>query len=269
MLVHGTDLRKLPKPERFPKGRRMTIIAGFRCKDGILICADREESVGTSKKDAEKLFLLHASPWNMTVATAGHSGLCDLAVKRLIQAFLRAAMVPGVDMDKLEEQHEQIIIDVLTKIHEDHIWKNPKSEDYRIRLIVGLSFLPQQTQHLYLTQDNIPQPISRYCCEGYGADLCTYFSDRLYRDDLNLHEIILLAAFIFREVNDTVQFCGGGTDMTFLRPGALGTHISPQGFNEIQREIPEFADVTKDFWESTANLPGWVGAIGAKLHIVS
>jgi 20S proteasome alpha/beta subunit len=73
-----------PKPLRLPVRRKtMTIAAGFICKDGILLCADREESSGASIKAVEKLVTLHVSPWTMTVATAGSGPAGDLAVKRL------------------------------------------------------------------------------------------------------------------------------------------------------------------------------------------
>jgi len=181
----------------------VTIAAGFHCKDGILICADREESSGTSKKVAQKLVTLHADPWNMTVGTAGSAPVGDLAVKRLREAFIREFTVSMTDpygLYGLEQKHEQVIIDVLTKLHEDHIWKNPKT-DHSVKLIIGVSFLKLNRQYLYLTEDNVPQPIDSYCCMGYGEDLCTYFAERLYHRQLSIEEMMLLASFIFREVN--------------------------------------------------------------------
>ena len=33
----------------------MTIIAGFKCSEGIVICADTQETIGTSKRSVPKL----------------------------------------------------------------------------------------------------------------------------------------------------------------------------------------------------------------------
>jgi hypothetical protein len=33
------------KPERFPKKRSMTLISGFRCDEGLAVCADSQETV--------------------------------------------------------------------------------------------------------------------------------------------------------------------------------------------------------------------------------
>lgn len=239
----------------------MTIAAGFICKQGILICADREESSGASKKVVEKVITLHADPWNMTVATAGSSAAADLALKRLKTAFFQYFCSNMLSLSKLEANHEQIIIDVLTKVHEEHVWKN-QAVDHSFRLVIGLSFLELHQCYLYVTQDNIPQPINDYGCVGAGDDLCTYFAERLYKRELTKDEMILLAAFIFREVNAARQYCGKGTDMVLLRPGELGFHIYSAGVDAIQKEIPEFSKVTEKFWNSMKALPEWLTTIG-------
>lgn len=241
----------------------MTIAAGFICKDGMVICADREESSGASKKVGQKLVTLHADPWNMTVATAGSAAAGDLAVKRLQEAFILQFASTRTDpygLYGLEQKHEQVIIDVLTKLHEDHIWKNPTT-DHSIKLIIGVSFLKLNRQYLYLTQDNIPQPIDSYCCMGVGEDLCTYFAERLYHRQLSIEEMMLLASFIFREVNASIQFCGKGTDMAWLRPDGLGIQITPQAVESIQQKIPEFSQVVKGFWDTMKTMPEWVKSI--------
>jgi len=33
------------KPERLPERKAVTIIAGFKCSDGIVVCADTQETV--------------------------------------------------------------------------------------------------------------------------------------------------------------------------------------------------------------------------------
>lgn len=234
-------------------GRRkaVTLIAAFRCQENILMCADREESRGTSKKACDKLKTIMAAPWVTVVANAGSAPVAELAMKRL-QHDLGQMSCKGLDY--LEQHHEQVIIDVLTRLHEDHIWKNPQT-NHNVSLIIGFSFTEQRTQYLYVTEDNIPQPVSTYCCKGYGEDLCTYFAERLYSPDLNPQEMVLLAALIFREVNASVQFCGKGTDLTLLRPGNLALGIVPGAIERIQDKIPDFSEVMGKFWKSTRIIP--------------
>lgn len=242
----------------------MTIAAGFFCKDGILICADREESSGASKKSVSKIFNLNSEQWAVVGANAGSGPAADLAVKRLRWEFVKtfALSLAGVRaLESPEERLENAIINVLTKIHEEHIWKNTKN-DHSIKLIIAINFFKTRQQYLYLTEDNIPQPIETYCCMGYGQDLCTYFAERLYHRELSKEEMTLLASFIFREVNASVQFCGKGTDMVLLRKGiSPAVHISPHGVESIQREIPEFSASMSNFWDRATSLPNWLTSV--------
>jgi 20S proteasome alpha/beta subunit len=248
------------KPRPVSKRKDVTIVAGFNYKNGILICGDREESRGASKTAVEKVVTIHADPFNLTVATAGSSAVGELALRRLRETFFRQWFSSNQNVSFILDKHEQIIIDVLTKIHEDHVWNNPVT-DHRIQLIIGISFRELHRQLLYLTQDNILQLTDRYCCAGYGEDLCIYFAEHLYRKELTKDEMILLASFIFREVNATRQFCGKGTDMALLRSGELGLHIHPVGVESIQRNIPEFPKVMAAFWDNLKGLPNWVTSI--------
>ena len=165
-----------PKSKRLKK-KKMTIAAGFFFKDGILLCADREESSGASTKSVSKIFNLNSNEWTIVGASAGSAPAADLTIKRLRWEFVKtfALAMGGMRLlESPEENLENAIVKVLTKIHEDHIWHNPKA-DHRMRLIIAINSFKHKQQYLYLTEDNIPQPIETYCCMGYGEDLCTYF----------------------------------------------------------------------------------------------
>lgn len=42
----------------------MTIIAGFRCQDGIVVCADTQETLGSAKRNVPKLEFTHGPTWS-------------------------------------------------------------------------------------------------------------------------------------------------------------------------------------------------------------
>ena len=44
-----------PKPSRPPRRKAVTIIAGFRSDEGIVICADTQETVEGTKRNVPKL----------------------------------------------------------------------------------------------------------------------------------------------------------------------------------------------------------------------
>src|SRR4051812_30211250 len=91
MLALSNEAKPYSKPK--PKwlslgGKRMTLIAGFHCQDGILLVADREEATATGKRSVSKIvpsFGFNGGEWALIVATAGHAATADLAVSALHQ----------------------------------------------------------------------------------------------------------------------------------------------------------------------------------------
>jgi hypothetical protein len=56
MIPPKPPLNAKPKPKRLPERRAVTIVAGFRCKEGIVLCADTLETIpGIYKRDVPKL----------------------------------------------------------------------------------------------------------------------------------------------------------------------------------------------------------------------
>ena len=42
----------------------MTVIAGFRCQDGVVVCADTQETLGSSKRNVPKLEFTKGPTWS-------------------------------------------------------------------------------------------------------------------------------------------------------------------------------------------------------------
>lgn len=76
-----------PQPERLLERQTVTIIAGFKCEEGIVICADTQETVGTAKRNVPKLRFEPCDPY--TQHEDNHSNLAA--------AFCGAGSGPMID----------------------------------------------------------------------------------------------------------------------------------------------------------------------------
>ena len=63
----------------------MTYIAAFGCKDGIVMCADTEESVEGIKNYVEKLSIVEDSSYPLAVGGAGFGSLIDCLIDEIIE----------------------------------------------------------------------------------------------------------------------------------------------------------------------------------------
>jgi 20S proteasome alpha/beta subunit len=251
-----------PKP-RFPwdkirrppwNGKRMTLIAAFFCKDGLLIAADREESTATSKRAVSKIRAVlggERANWATVIATAGNGATADLALERLMKRL------DPMSTEGLRKKHQEIIRDTVASVYRDCIWKNPDRDRQELdfSLLVGISIMDSKEQFLYRTMGIVPQPIHSHICAGIGEDLANYFADRLYSQRMTRRELMLLAAFIFREAQQAVPTVGQGTDNVFMFKGA---GFFGGSLDSIGKDLPNFADVVQKFWTDTKLMPKWL-----------
>src|SRR5690349_9888996 len=110
----------------------MTVAAGFRCHDGIVLCADSQESLADYKFHVEKL-VTRSSPWtDIAIAGSGNGPLIDAAVERLVKRL------EGGPTDY--DAAELIIADTLNGLYEKEFSLYPTRypEDTIIDLLIAV-----------------------------------------------------------------------------------------------------------------------------------
>src|SRR5580658_3013723 len=80
---------RYPRPLQFTRLIRMTALAGFNCRDGVVIAADTEESYsgGVDKAYAHKLFPAERPNSRLCVAGSGNGYLIDYANEQIVSAL--------------------------------------------------------------------------------------------------------------------------------------------------------------------------------------
>jgi 20S proteasome alpha/beta subunit len=226
---------------RLRKEKRVTLIVGLVCTDGILLCSDREESGGLAKASVRKIFEYGDQNCFFAIATAGHSALSDIAVNRIDQAAKAAG-------PKFAATHEKVIEDVLREIYKTYVWPDflPKDAEREIGLIVALYINATQEFHLYLTVDEVLQPRPDYACDGCGSLLGEYFLERLYERPTTTGEAMALMAFIVREAKDSIGAVGRETEMVALHSTGMARTFFARS---MDREIPHLSQCVAPFWK--------------------
>jgi 20S proteasome alpha/beta subunit len=246
----SASLRRRPlenfirKPiERLPRRKAVTLIAGLVCRDGIVLCSDREENVGSEgKMSVPKIFEQGSSQYYMAIATAGHSALADVAVKRIRQEAIKTR-------DSFVADHEAIIENVLRTLYRDYVWPSDVPSSREIALIIGLrDDRPESEEqfHLYCTCDEILQPKAEYVCAGVGELMGNYFLERLFERSLSVHEAMSLMAFVAKEAKDSVGAVGRETEIKCITKDAQTSSFYARS---MDREIPHLWHCIEKFWK--------------------
>lgn len=213
----------------------MTIAAGFKCKDGIIVCSDSEVTDNPGKYQKKKIFKCQD---HLIVTGAGTSDYLKMAFDKLCSKFNLARPADPFDArDKVEE--------LVLEIHKEHIFGIYQPADMsrpEIQLIIacrcanGDLALIRTTDTACILGDN-------YEATGSGRGLLEYWARLLFNSEAAMSVMGYLCLFMLREVKRNITACGGSSYVEHLPkdPAALtvGIEAGMYGDREILADFPD------------------------------
>lgn len=219
----------------------MTIIAGFRCQDGIVVCADTQETMGDAKKNVQKL-QFHSGPFYddekqaminadlaVAFAGAGHGPFVDKIVGRAWNS-VRAVS----DIWEAADAIEAVIKSTYEEFGSIYQTGNcPHAE-----LVYGIKMgCHSRLFHAYGPIVNEKD----YVSSGIGYYLADFLSGRMYGAHLTTRQCVILAAYILYQTKEHVEGCGGESQIVVLRNAEPSGNVECKLVDEVT-EFLKLAD---------------------------
>lgn len=224
-----------PKSERLPTRCAVTIIAGFKCSGGVVLCADTQETISISgiplsKRKVPKLRFHERDPIQLQMA-----GEAPLAV-----AFCGAG--DGAFIDKLVDNAWR---DVAYKKSCSSVWEAASAiEDsiketykdfgaiYQVGLCPSAELLygvkAAGGVQLFSADGPVVNEIDEFRSGGCGYYMADFLAQRMHDKCLSAHQCAILAAYILFQAKEHVDGCGGDSHIAVLREdescGLIGWH---------------------------------------------
>jgi 20S proteasome alpha/beta subunit len=231
----------------------MTLIAAFRCKNnGVLLCADREENDGYSKRSVDKIFRISHLQYQVFIAGAGAGAVITKACIA-IEEELRKAAAAGAD---LILGHKDLLEGTIESVYSRYV----KTQQDEIGLLIVIVFESgNRVPQLYTTQSAMLVPESLYAAHGTGKVISDFLADRLYQHGVGKRQLMLLAALIFREAGKASASVGLGCDMVVIYDGDRAMQFfGPDSIKEIEAGLPEIGESVYSHWKEHVKVPDWL-----------
>jgi 20S proteasome alpha/beta subunit len=184
----------------------MTAVAGFRCKNGVVLCADRQMTGPDRLKfNDSKLRSTRTPFWDVVFVFAGSVGIAEEAIGKIstiLDEYLFADLDQSIVFSAVEE--------TLTEMGRFNTYLGFQLF-IAVAPIDGLSFLIKfdgQAIHLVAGASYL----------GLGeSPLVRFLSEMLYSTKLAVEDGAHVAAYLITKAAKYIDGCGGAIDVVILR----------------------------------------------------
>ena len=199
---------------RLPGVRRVTIAAGFVCKDGIVMCADSQEVSNDYKWPVKKLSFPRSTSGRtrIIIAGAGFGAAIDTATQKI---FAR------VSMNELSYEQTLFAIEaVLRELHEKDLPNHPYGTQTEFNLMIAFQS-HDGGGGLFTTSGSLVTRVDRFEVIGSGA-VTKFFAHMMYRETpwespiLTMSEGTILSAYLIYLAKSQLSSIGGKSQLITL-----------------------------------------------------
>jgi hypothetical protein len=235
----------------------MTIIAGFRCQDGIVVCADTQETSGIAKRNVPKLEFTNGPTWSeeqqkminhdlaIAICGAGDGPFVDKVASRAWDALRGVANIWEAS-DAVES--------MIKKTYQEFGQIYQPGSFPQAELIYGITIGGQSR----LFQASGPLVNERnYASSGIGYYLADFLAERMGANGeegwLTTRQCTIVAAYILFQAKEHVEGCGGNSHIAVLRESESSGMVDFQLIEHLTEYLKLADQFTGDMLLETAD----------------
>jgi hypothetical protein len=231
------------KPAGLKRWKYVTLIAGFRTAEGVVICADSQQTLGIplpSDEYAEyrtyinKIEPQHTGFYDVVIGGAGGGNLVDGFAEILTDQI--QTWPSGIDDATLKETIRGLVIDY----HAHEVSVAP-GDCKSIQFLLCIRDRTDPAGHIHLLEirETAIRRVNTYSLLGWEEGIYTHDIERHYRDNQSNLYSILLGIHLFLLAKKTSVNIGGETKIVVVSSSGMVT-LDPQSVAELDQRVSAF-----------------------------
>ena len=185
--------------------RDMTLIIGARCKDGVVLIADKKVSEGTTSFPDKKINIM---PFGVAISGAGMGDFLEkFAIKlknyitnrtvHINTLKTKGELSPEVPIYAFIDDFVTDCETILVKLKEDYREVLPQ-----LHILMGLRNENRAELHFLDLDYSVDSPRKSFMAIGSGSPYANFFLRELWKEDLTMKEMSKIGVFIINYISD-------------------------------------------------------------------
>lgn len=216
----------MPKPRIAPRlggGVRMTLIATFPARNGIVVCADTQETcpyqdaqgnVYELRRAVQKLAPEQIGDYSLAIAGAGHAQLIDAFIVRVRRAILASTAQPSASALR------SLLEDRLDAFYRNDVMICPDvGKDFKLFIPF---FCPATREYgLWVSEQSVLRDVNGPEIIGWEHEMYAGMKSRLYKPDMSIAQAVLACLYILTVGEETSNYIRGPFHIAVVRENGI------------------------------------------------
>jgi len=211
----------------------VTIIAGFKGYNGIVLCSDTQETVVFAKRRVSKL-RIEPSDGKGSIGVA----FCGAGEGPFIDKLVELAWEDVQTSSSLDAACEEIEKSI-KRTYKEYGQIYQRGYCPHAELIFGVTMNFQSK--LFHASGPIVNEKKTYSTAGAGQYMADFLAARMYKDWFDIRTLEILAAYILFQAKENVDGCGGESEIGILRDDGISGMVDKSHIESII-EVVNFSD---------------------------
>lgn len=209
----------------------MTLIVGFKCADGYVICADSQETVGSYRATRQKLVPILVGKVQMAIAGSGDGDLIDAFVGRFSQKYQQS------EIAELDSAVQVFKDDLLAFVKEKRV--KIRKIDSTFRFLLGAYSEKDKKCRLWKTITGDPIEVTDYALVGVQDERYEYAARNFYRAGMPISQGVFLGLYLMWLAEQTSNYVKAPISVGILKDNGLYFE-DPKKINSIDQKVRLF-----------------------------
>lgn len=228
----------------------MSIATGMCVERGVVLCADRQLTIGDAAKGYEQKILTFDAgrdAWCLSIAHAGGNEIAKLVKGTILAAILERVIQTMKDPTAI--QIREAVAGVLRETRKSH-----PGEVGKLQLLFAFGVEHLGAYWLYKSTGSLVREVERNDpieVIGWGdSSLTRFLTETLCAKSIDLDSAAGLSLYVVNRAKKYIPYCGGRSDLLIIRDGTIDRKWS----NRVRAIERQALDIERGFAKSMRRL---------------
>lgn len=188
----------------------MTLIAAFRTKDGVAICADSQETVGDFRQTVQKIAPISVAGYQLVIAGSGDANPIEGFIIRVHRRFSQENLPPATDRALFLLEDELALF-----------YSNDLAPNQSMKLFIAVSCPASKEYKVWVSYQHILKELGDVELIGWDEPLYKVTATRMYRPNMSLQQAVIAAVNVLVIGEESSNYIKGPFSLAIIRENGV------------------------------------------------